>query len=85
MSVTQLEHMFQMDFNNSFSQYSTTFETDQTTTPIDLTGITTSSRSFYLDGDETCDPLINQAVLDTVPGQQLSATFADAGLKHSSF
>ena len=28
MSVTQLEHMFQMAFSESYSQYSTTFETD---------------------------------------------------------
>lgn len=69
MSVTQLEHMFQMDFKNSFSQYSGTFEADQTVTAIDVSGVNTRNRSIYLKGDSTCDTEINQAVLDTVPGQ----------------
>ena len=77
MGVTQLEHMFQMDFNNSFSEYSTTFETDQTTTPIDVTGVATRNRSLYVKDDDVCDTAINQAVLDTIPGQQLRATYTN--------
>ena len=52
MSVTQLEHMFQMDFSNSFSQFSTTFETDQMPPAIDVTGIATRNRSLYALGDD---------------------------------
>ena len=77
MSVQQKEHMFQMDFNNSFSKYSTTFETDQTTTPIDLSGISIRNRSVYVLDDDLCDSDINKAVLDSIASQELRATMTN--------
>ena len=59
MSVQQKEHMFQMDFNRGFNQYSATFETDQTTTPIDVTTINTRNRSIYVIDDDLCDADVN--------------------------
>lgn len=85
MGVEQLEHMFQMSFTSSFNQYSSTFETDQTVMPIDVTGVMTQNRSFYLRNDSTCDPAINMAVLDTVPGQLGDQTFSATGLTHTKF
>ena len=85
MGVQQLEHMFQMSFTSSFNQYSSTFEADQTVMPIDVTGVTTQNRSFYLRNDSTCDPAINMAVLDTVPGQLGDQTFSATGLTHTKF
>ena len=79
------EHMFQMSYTSSFSQYSSTFESNQTTTAIDVTGVMTRTRSLYLDGDTTCDPTINKAVLDTVPGQESSMTLVNSNLNHASF
>lgn len=84
MSVTQLEHMWQMSYNRSFSAYSADFDEDQTTTDIDVSGVNTRMVSFYVDEDPVCDTDVNQGVFDTVPGQMWRSTFVTEGITHSS-
>ena len=66
-----------MDFNRSFSKYSSTFETDQTTTPIDVAGISIRHRSVYVKDDDLCDSEVNKAVMDGIPYQEIRATMTN--------
>ena len=42
-----------------------------------MTGINTRNRSLYVLNDDVCNTDINQAILDTIPGQVLRGTFTN--------
>ena len=78
MSCKQLEHMFQMSYNQAYNQFSDTFEEDQEGTPIaGVDSVNVPLRTWYVDGDQVCDTDVNQGLLNTVPGQDWYSTFYD--------
>jgi hypothetical protein len=81
MSVKQLEHMWQQSYTKTFGAFSDTFEEDgwtDGTDEIDVTGVDTRMLNFYVNEDPVCNTDVNQAVMDTVPGQLWRATFLNS-------
>ena len=86
MSVQQLDHMWQNSYSKEFNEWSPSFSTDgwfEEQTGIDITTIdTTVVENFYIKCDTVCDPVVNLAILNTVPSQVLYTEYVRDDLNH---
>ena len=85
MSVKQLEHLWQVDYTESFARFNEDFlENGWIEDPdvIDISGVTVQSGSAYVPGDATCDPEINQTTLASL--SPFYSEFTDESITHSN-
>ena len=71
MSVKQLEHLWQNDYNQSFGQFNDNFLEDgwiidPSTLWVSFDGINVDIVNAYTSVDETCDPEVNQGPLNEI-------------------
>lgn len=87
MSCKQLEHMWQNDYNEEFATYNENFLEDgwiidASTLAVDVSGINVDVRNAYTSVDLTCDPEVNQGVLNNVT--PFYTEFIDDSITHSN-
>ena len=82
MGAKQLDHMFQHGYRRAYNQYQEDFcekdgELAEGVPIAGVDGINVPLKTWYLKGDDFCEVPVNQAVLNTVPGQDYFSTIFD--------
>ena len=84
-SLQVLEHAYQQSQYGEFTAYNSNFELDGWFTagsPFALEDITNRMYNEFVQGDQLCDEVLNESILDRVPSQVKSALWKD-GTTHS--
>ena len=87
VSLTQLQHMYQRAYSGEFDQFDPDFCTggyESTADDIDLSGITASITNIVVEGDSTCDPASNAALISALAGVDSVRTFSADGTTHAN-
>ncbi len=82
MSIVQNDHMFQKSYFKGFNVYDPDFcDEGYEAEPVPIAGvdgINVPLKTWYIEGDSVCDTAVNQALLNTIPGQDFYSVFYDA-------